>query len=491
MSENILRNEEAASPPKTLRWYDGFMLALPVATGVFVSIGYTIGAIGTIPAVLICLLLSVVALLQNKLFSEMASMFADKAGGVALFAAEGWKRYFSPIAPIAAVGYWSGWALTLSLVSLTIGQLVHTQWFPEVTWTIFDLGGVHFDVAHVIAAVCVVACTLLNILGIRVALRFNQVIGVAFVLVLLAIALGPLLAGQWSADRLESHVDGGWVTIVVWLYVSAWAIYGSELTAIFAPEYRDTSRDTSKALKSVAMFMIGAYTIVPLATGGQLSRDDFLANPVGYGIVSFDRLFGGFSAVITVILCGALFLIMISASADASRALFGMSAERMSIKQWDHLNRRGVPSRALWTTMVVNLAILSLIGNPVAILIASNLGYLLAVTLAVFAFLLLRKDRPNWPRPIRLARAWVPIAVVVGAFNAFILVVGAMNPGLSYVGGFKEVFIGLGFLLVGVLLYLYRQVVQDKAPVQWRVLERETSVAARSEQADLIQGGAA
>ncbi|MFD6061224.1 APC family permease [Rhodococcus wratislaviensis] len=477
MSDNTTTPAADTHPPKSLRWYDGFMLALPIANGLFISVGYVIGAIGAVPAVVICMLLSVVALCQNKLFSEMAAMFADKAGGVAMYAAEGWKRYFTPIAPIAAFGYWCGWALVLSLVGLTIGELVQAQWFPYNTWTPFTLGSVAFGLPHVISACTVIAATALNVLGIRVALRFNQVIGAAFLVVLLALAIGPFASGQWSSTNLTSHLDGNWTAFVVWLYVSAWAIYGSELCAIFAPEYRDTTRDTSRALISIALFMVGAYTIVPLATAGQLTEDEFLANPINYGIVSIGHISGGLSGLITVILCGALFLSMISSSADAGRALYGLSAEKMSINQLDQLNSRGVPSRALWATMVVNLGILVFVGNPVAILIASNLGYILAITLAVIAFMLLRKDRPHWPRPIRLPTVWIPIAVVVAAFNLLILVVGALNPGLSYVGSFKEVFLGLGLILIGVVLFMYRKLVQDRTPLAWREMPEDQPIA--------------
>ncbi|PXY18901.1 APC family permease [Prauserella muralis] len=455
-------------PPKALRWFDGFILALPIANGLFISVGYAIGALGALPAVIICVVLSVVALCQNKLFAEMAAMFPNKPGGVAMFAAEGWKRYFTPIAPLAAFGYWCGWALVLSLVGLTIGSLIQAQWFPGAGWTLFSLGGVDFGLPHLISAVLIIACTVVNVLGIRVAVRFNQVVGVAFVLVLLALAIGPFVAGQWSSAGLASHLDGDWTAFVVWLYVSAWAIYGSELCAIFAPEYRDTTRDTSRALTSVALFMVAAYTLVPLATSGQLTGQEFLDNPITYGVVSIGHISGGLSSAITVILCGALFLSMVSSSADAGRALYGLSAEKMSITQLDQLNSRGVPSRALWITMLVNLGILLFVGNPVAILIASNLGYILAITLAVTSFLLLRKDRPHWHRPIRLRRAWVPVAVVVAVFNLFILVVGALNPELSYVGGFKEVAIGLALLLIGVVLFVYRRKIQDRAPLTWR-----------------------
>lgn len=450
---------------KTLRWHHGFMLALPIAAGLFVSVGYVIGAIGAIPTAIICIVLSVVALLQNRLFSEMAAMFPDKTGGVATFAAEAWKRHFAPIGPLAAFGYWCGWALVLALAGLTIGSLVQAQWFPQSTWTLFSLAGVDFGFPHIIAAITVVACTVLNVAGINVAVKFNMVIGVAFIIVLAVLAVGPFLSGDWTSTNLTSHIDGGWKTFVVWLYVSAWAIYGSELCAVFAPEYKDTSRDTSKALNSIALFMVGAYTIIPIATTGQLGEATIAENPITYGVASVQALSGGLSGLITAILCGAIFLSMISSSADAGRALYGIAAEGMSVKQLDQLNRNGVPSRALWITMVVNILILVFVGNPVAILIASNLGYILAITLAVVGFLLLRRDRPDWPRPIKLSRKWIPVAVAVALLNTFMLVVGALNPGLSHAGDFKEVLLGVLLLSVGVALFVYRRVVQDRAPL--------------------------
>lgn len=158
------------------------------------------------------------------------------------------------------------------LVGLTIGSLIQAQWFPDATWTLFTLAGVAFGFPHVISAITIVACTVINIAGIKVAVRFNQVIGAAFIIVLAVLAVGPFVTGQWNSVNLTSHLGGDWKTFVVWLYVTAWAIYGSELCAVFAPEYRDTSRDTSRALTSIALFMVGAYTLVPIATTGQLGE---------------------------------------------------------------------------------------------------------------------------------------------------------------------------------------------------------------------------
>jgi hypothetical protein len=51
----------------------------------------------------------------------------------------------------------------LSPVGLTIGNLIQSQWFPDNTWVLFDLGSVHFDLAHLIAAATVIASTVLNV----------------------------------------------------------------------------------------------------------------------------------------------------------------------------------------------------------------------------------------------------------------------------------------------------------------------------------------
>ena len=59
--------------------------------------------------------------------------------------------------------------------------------------------------------------------------------------------------------------------------------------------------------------------------------------------------------------------------------------------------------------VILNLWLISWFGYPLDILAAGNLGYMLAHVFALTGFLLLRKDRPNWPRPIKLAAAWAPI----------------------------------------------------------------------------------
>jgi amino acid transporter len=104
----------------------------------------------------------------------------------------------------------------------------------------------------------------------------------------------------------------------------------------------------------------------------------------------------------------------------------------------------------------------------------SNIGYVFATCCAISGFLLLRRDRPNWPRPIKLPNVWVPIAAALLAINVVLLVAG----GFLYSGGFLGITgygygwdktrTGLIVLVAAFILYVYRHVVQDKIPLTLR-----------------------
>ena len=62
------------------------------------------------------------------------SRFPKLSGGVAVYAHEAWKRYTSFVGPIAAVGYWLGWSVVLSLNGAIVGFLgVRTSLLADAT----------------------------------------------------------------------------------------------------------------------------------------------------------------------------------------------------------------------------------------------------------------------------------------------------------------------------------------------------------------------
>jgi amino acid transporter len=453
---------------KAMRWYDGFVVALANPGFLIGSLGFSIGVLGGWGAMFLWGVSMFIGVLSNWIYSESAAMFPDKPGGISLYANEGWRRYFTFVGPIATFGYWFAWSSVLALFGIIIGSLIQAEWFPGETWT-FDTGPVDAGLPHVIAIVVIAIVWAINVFGIRPAVWMAYATGALLMIPLFVFILLPYVTGDWHQSNMEWNI-ADWKTAVVWLYIMGWSAYGVETCAAFAPEYKDTVRDTTLALRSAAIFSLAVYILLPLGVAGTVGQETIANDGTGivYLIDGFSTILGGGADVMVVLLIASLFISMNTATADGSRALYGIARDGVTIRQLYHLNRFHVPARAMTLDMAINILLVLFVGNILAILVAGNLGYMSSHFFALTGFLLLRKDRPNWPRPIRLARPWLGIAALLAAINAFFIIIGASNPSLTGYGGTKETWIGLGVLLISVVLFVYRRAVQDKAPVHLR-----------------------
>jgi len=455
---------------KRLNWVDGLSLGLSIPVGGFALIGYSIGILGAWTAMLLWGITCVIAIAQNFIFAELAAMFPNKPGGIALYAHEGWRRYFTPIGAVAAVGYWAGWSFGLAVYGLIIGQLLAAQFFPHSAWTVFD-GTQH--IAVFLAGAAIVAVWALNVFGIRPAVTANKLIGVVVLVTIAILLAGPFVTGHWH-DRLTwglghpGQAWGGWQLAIVYLYVMCWTAYGTEIAATFSPEYRDQRRDTPRALLSGGLLTLAFLVLGPLATTGVVGEKEITAQPVGFFIPVFSSIIGPAASVLTIVICGALFINMTAATADAGRALYGIARDGMIVRQLFHLNKQHMPARAMTLDLVVNLCLVFFVANTLGILFASNLGYMIAIVFALTGFLLLRRDRPAWPRPIKLGRAWLAVAAGLIIFNLVLIVVGALNPATAGYGGTTDQLVGLAILAIALVMFVFRRLVQDRAPLRFR-----------------------
>jgi amino acid transporter len=174
---------------------------------------------------------------------------------------------------------------------------------------------------------------------------------------------------------------------------------------------------------------------------------------------------------------------MTSSTSDAGRALYGISRAGMTIKEFGVLNRYHVPARAMTLDLSVNILLVLLIKSNLAILYLSNIGYVMAHVFALSGFLLLRRDRPNWPRPIKVGSAWLPVAAFLCVLNFVFLVVGALAPKLNGYGTWTDFWIGIAVLLGSLVLFVFRRVVQDGEGVHFR--EDVPELPSAEEQAEL------
>jgi amino acid transporter len=412
-----------------------------------------------------------VGMLQTWIYAESASMFPDKPGGISLYAHEGWRGRFSLAGPIGAFGYWIGWSVVLSIFGKIIGDLIQARWFPHATWTVDD-GPVSLGLPHFIAIGVIFAVWAFNVAGVKPFVWLTYACAALLMVPLLVFMVVPYLTGDWHSSNIHTSFPGPWGGVklaMVYLFILAWSAYGTEICATFTPEYKDTKRDSAMALRTISVFCLLVFTLVPLGLGGVTGAPSADTAEGQFYVSAFQTIAGHTaSSFFLICLIASLVLSMASSTGDAGRALYGISKSGMTIKQFGVLNRFHVPARAMTMDLVVNVLLVLFISSNLAILYMSNIGYVLAHVFALSGFLLLRKDRPNWPRPIKLATGWLPVVGFLAVLNLSFLLVGALAPNLNGYGTWTDFWIGIGVLVGSILLFVFRRVVQDGEEVHFK-----------------------
>jgi len=319
----------------------------------------------------------------------------------------------------------------------------------------------------------------------RSAVWFSYVTGAMMLLPVGVIAFGAFVTGDFRnhavdqnfmAATLESYGYGTGVftqfaLIMVWLYIIGWSTYGPEAPATFAPEFKNTRDDTRKALISVGALNVVLACLLPIAVVGTVGYDVILGDLTGvFFLVDVLHAVAGeaFGTFLVVCLCAGLALSMNTATMDGSRALFALAEEKMTVKWLNHLSSRFVPARAMTVDMVLNTVMLFSFPTLFFIIATGNLGYMLSHVLALSGVVLLRKDRPDWPRPIKLHSAWIWLAGILSVVNLAFIIFGVWYlelTGYFFSADFSDseyyinegIWIGVGVLVVGCLGYIIAQ----------------------------------
>ena len=282
-------------------------------------------------------------MLQAWIYSEPATMFGHRSGGISLYAHEGWRRYTTLVGPLAAFGYWIGWSVVLSIFGKIIGDLRGRQWWPKSTWTVTIFSN-HLGLAHFIAiGAIIVRVGDSTSSGCGPAVWFTYACAALLMIPLALVHLRAVhLSGHWHSSNIHSTFTGPWGGIklaLVYMFILCWSTYGIGGRAPRSRLSTRAMRDTHLALRSSAMFMLAVCVLLPLGLGGVTgavpsgdAEGQFytaaMTTIVGHGAASF----------FTICIIAALLLSMTSSTADAGRALFGISRAGMTIKQFGMLN---------------------------------------------------------------------------------------------------------------------------------------------------------
>ena len=194
---------------------------------------------------------------------------------------------------------------------------------------------------------------------------FGYAAGVLLMVPLFVMMILPFLNGTFDSANLTNKLGdsglawGGLQIALVWLWLMCWSAWGVDVCATFAPEYKDTVRDTKLALRSAALFSMVVYIVLPIGLVGGAGPK--LVEGYAYP-AAMDKIVGStrFTDFFVVCLVASFIITMNTATADGGRALYGISRDGMTIKQLGTLNKYNVPGTAMTIDMVFNILLVPL-----------------------------------------------------------------------------------------------------------------------------------
>src|SRR5262249_33136536 len=144
------------------------------------------------------------------------------------------------------------------------------------------------------------------------------------------------------------------------------------------------------------------------------------------------------------------------------RSLYQVAQDGVIPRFFQHTNRQGVPDFAMFFNLAASIIVVFL-GSPLEIYIFSNMGYLLAIALALIGYFLYRQRFPELKRPVRMPGFMRYFALAIGVFFLFVWSYGgyyaadiAVGPGRHWL-----FFWGLGICFLYWLLHGYRRFIED------------------------------
>jgi len=199
---------------KTISWFDGFVVALANPSFLITAIGGSALSLGGWGAAILWTVSVLLGALHNYIYSETAAMFPKLSGGIAIYAHEAWKRYFSFIGPIAAFGYWIGWSVVLSATGVVVGFFVQYEWYPSSatstswnhTWSVFGQT-IYFSFPIALTALIIVVIWAFNVSGMRPAVWVGYVTGGLLMLPLAVMMFLPYLTGDWHSANMHNNIS--------------------------------------------------------------------------------------------------------------------------------------------------------------------------------------------------------------------------------------------------------------------------------------------
>ena len=379
-------------------------------------------------------------------WTELILMYPNRVGGIAATCAEAFRPYSPILANLTGVCYWWGWVPTCGLTALLAASAIN-QWY--LPWLPVPL-----------MATCIVLFfTIINLCGVKWVMRLAIPIATASAALAFVSALAPIFSGSvdWQqAFTFQLTVPfPGWfgqvTSVMAGLYIIGFAAPAFEQAACHVGETINPNKNVPRAMfvsAGLATLYFVALPIVWLGALGPEAMGKELALVLG---PTFAPLLG--AAAKATAIWFMIFNMLhgtIAALAGSSRTLSQLAEDGLLPEFLAKRSRTDAPWTATLVTSGMAIAFL-LIGDPLWLIAAANLTYLIGIAMPSVAVWLLRHNEPQMERPYRAPRGMIVLGLCAAGGWALTAILGFQQFGLP------TVLIGLAFAYSGAVLYAWRK----------------------------------
>ena len=379
-------------------------------------------------------------------WTELILMYPNRVGGIAATCAEAFRPYSPVLANLTGVCYWWGWVPTCGLTALLSASAIH-QWF--LPW---------FPVPA-LATIIVLFFTLVNLRGVHWVTRFAVPIATASATLALLSAVIPVLTGhvdwhQATTFHLTVPFPGlfGQITsLMAGLYLIGFAAPAFEQASCHVGETIDPNKNVPRAMLASGVMAALYFIVLPIVWLGALGPEPLgrdLAQELG---PTFAPLLGGTAKAAAIwFMMFNMFHGTVAPLAGAARTLAQLSEDGLLPRVLARRSSTDTPWVATLLTAGMAIAFL-LAGDPIWLIAAANLTYLIGIGLPSVAVWLLRRDAPEMERPFRAPRGTIVLGLLSAAGWGVATVLGFQQFGLP------TVLAGITFAYAGSALYAWRK----------------------------------
>lgn len=384
-------------------------------------------------------------------WTELILMYPNRVGGIAATCAEAFRPYSPILANLTGVCYWWGWVPTCGLTALLASSAL-VQWYLP-GWSV-----------PMLATGIVLFFTAVNLCGVKWVMRLAMPIATVAASLAFLSAVIPMFSGSvdWQQAftfSLTVPFDGwfGQVTsVMAGLYLIGFAAPAFEQAACHVGETIDPQKNVPRAMFASAGLASLYFIFLPVIWLGTIGPE-----PLGKELAlelgpTFAPLLAGSAKAAAI-----WFMIFnmlhgtIAPLAGAARTLAQLSEDGLLPESLSRRSRTDAPWVATLFTATMAIIFL-LIGDPLWLIAAANLTYLIGIALPSVAVWLLRHNEPGMIRPYRAPDFMILLGLGAAAVWGLTVVLGFQQFGLP------TVLIGLGFAYSGSVLYAWRKFVDRR-----------------------------